>query len=228
MPSQKPKISMRWSSVLPGIALAVVVVVGLALILRSVPGPIPTGQVAVSLIETPAATPSAEILPANESNVIGLPPVEVSNQWTSTPTWTPYPTWTPRPTPTRRPGPTATPFPTRPPTLSAAGSIFYTTQSGLHLWRIPIGTVGEKLEEPTMIPLPVDFSFFNVSPSPDGNYLFLQRPVMPEGSPYIYELNSGTYAHSFRKIPTYLAYSTVGIQTVVTFCFGAARTNSYL
>ncbi|MBX3050897.1 MAG: PD40 domain-containing protein [Caldilineaceae bacterium] len=185
---KSPKSSL---SLLAGIVLVAVVIVGLAFIFRSVPKRVQTGQVAISSpIETP--TPDKIPMPFLGENVIAAPTVGPDGKLPPPPpTFTPFPTWTPRPTPTRRPGPTVTPFPTRPLTLSAAGSIFYTTQSGLHLWRIPIGTMGEKLEEATMIPLPVDFSLFNVSPSPDGNYLLFQRPAMPGGNPYIYELNSG-------------------------------------
>ena len=45
MPRQKQKFSMGWLSLLLGIALITLVVVGLAFLLRSVPGPVQSGQV---------------------------------------------------------------------------------------------------------------------------------------------------------------------------------------
>lgn len=148
----------------------------------------------VSQEDSPIPTPVLEEAPPAESNVIVVPPVEVSSQWTPTPTWTPFPTWTPRPTPTRRPGPTATPFPTRGPAPTAAGRIYYVVYEVAQgenmlgkslLYQLSLGSQAEKLTESVRMPISQPDVFYDVSPSPDGRYLLLLQPAMPGGMAHI-------------------------------------------
>lgn len=194
MSRQKQKSPLGPLSLLAGLVLAAVIVVGLVFILRSVPGRVQTGQVALS---SPLETP----LPVVEDNIIHLPTVGPDGQLPlPPPTWTPFPTWTPRPTPTRRPGPTATPFPTRAPAPDAAGTIFYVVQEPAQMenaprknivYRLSVGAQAEKLAEavPVSIPPQLD-TFYNVTSSPDGRYLLLLQPSMPGGTPHIFDMQT--------------------------------------
>lgn len=102
MPRQKQKFPMGPLSLLAGIALTAVIVVGLVAMLRSVPGGVQTGQVAVSSpIETlpPTALPSP-----TETSTAFLTEAEII--MTLLP-----PTETPAPMPTLTPTPVVTPIP---------------------------------------------------------------------------------------------------------------------
>lgn len=144
----------------------------------------------------PAPGPTVEItlVPLPEPTLIELEPGEFY-----APTLTPAPLFTPRPTPTRRPGPTATavPLPTLPD--SPAGVIRYATLSeppyhGVYThFEIEVDAEARISRGPEQILLPseLDFSPFQIHPSPGGRYSVLMLPVEPGGRPYVIDHVTG-------------------------------------
>lgn len=136
--------------------------------------------------------------PAATVPLAEVPLVEVYPGEFAALTPTPYPTRSPRPTPTRRPDPTATAVPILEPPPNPAGTIFYTVlseppYSGAHsFYALSVDAEGQSVARSSVeLPQAIGFNPFQVSPSPDGRYSVLMRPVEPGGVPYIKNEETG-------------------------------------
>jgi Tol biopolymer transport system component len=66
---------------------------------------------------------------------------------------------------------------------------------------ISIDSEGQKLTEPSLLPLKLDFSPILDHPSPDGRYLLLRQPVEPAGRPYVFDWQNQQAWPVFRNHP---------------------------
>jgi len=206
--------TMKWITGLAGVGLLAAFVVLFALALREAPLPVATSQQPEETGTDPTPTAAATQVPPTSAlpNVTVVPTAAEGDDTIialeETPT--PFPTFTPRPTPTRKPGPTATPFPTKAPAADAAGHILYSvSQEGEQVTykSIAVDAEGEKRAEPEPLSFPVEFTPYQVLPSPDGKYWLLMQPVEPGGIPYVYDVDIDQAWPLFQDIP-----NAVGLQ----------------